>query len=188
MKLPPNHVVFQVSPEMTKLDVKNYLEKIYKVPVYNVMTRNVTGEVKKPGFLDPDFDITPLYKEDDIKYAYVTLVSFKFFNLRFSLTDFDFCSPKTQNLSSQISWKNQSRKRTSRKAQRTLKSKRSNSKRKVVLPLAEEVCPHFSDYNTKLTFRPNYVQFIDHLFILSDLSFQARIEDIFTFSISSIDV
>ena len=78
MKLPPNHVVFQVSPEMTKLDVKNYLEKIYKVPVYHVMTRNVTGEVKKPGFLDPDFDITPLYKEDDIKYAYVTLVSFKF--------------------------------------------------------------------------------------------------------------
>ena len=76
MKLPPNHVVFQVSPEMTKLDVKNYLEKIYKVPVYNVMTRNVTGEVKKPGFLDPDFDITPLYKEDDIKYAYVTLVSY----------------------------------------------------------------------------------------------------------------
>ena len=80
MKLPPNHVVFQVSPEMTKLDVKNYLEKIYNVPVYHVMTRNVTGQVKKPGFLDPDFDITPLYKEDDIKYAYVTLVSNLFYS------------------------------------------------------------------------------------------------------------
>eukprot|EP00093_Oithona_nana_P006440 06440.XXX_292252_292851_1 [CDS] Oithona nana genome sequencing. len=80
-KLPPNHVQFQVSPEMTRLDVKNYLEKIYNVPVYHVYTRNVSGEVKKPGFLDPVSKTTPLYKEDDIKYAYVTLpkdVTFKF--------------------------------------------------------------------------------------------------------------
>ena len=74
-KLPPNHVRFQVSPEMTRLDVKNYLEKIYNVPVYHVFTRIVSGEVKKPGFLDPESKTTPLYKEDDIKYAYVTLVS-----------------------------------------------------------------------------------------------------------------
>ena len=73
-KLPPNHVQFQVSPEMTRLDVKNYLEKIYNVPVYHVYTRNVSGEVKKPGFMDPVWKTTPLYKEDDIKYAYVTLV------------------------------------------------------------------------------------------------------------------
>ena len=31
VRAPPNRVTFEVSPEMTKLDVKNYLEKIYKV-------------------------------------------------------------------------------------------------------------------------------------------------------------
>ena len=31
VRAPPNCVTFEVSPAMTKLDVKNYLEKIYKV-------------------------------------------------------------------------------------------------------------------------------------------------------------
>ena len=30
-KKPPNSIMFEVSPAMTRLDVKNYLEKIYKV-------------------------------------------------------------------------------------------------------------------------------------------------------------
>lgn len=34
----PNQVQFIVSPEMTRLDVKQYLEKIYKVPVVHVST------------------------------------------------------------------------------------------------------------------------------------------------------
>ena len=100
-KLPPNHVRFQVSPEMTRLDVKNYLEKIYNVPVYHVFTRIVSGEVKKPGFLDPESKTTPLYKEDDIKYAYVTLVSVKYsfsnaenkFNFLFQPKDVKFEFP-----------------------------------------------------------------------------------------------
>ena len=100
-KLPPNHVRFQVSPEMTRLDVKNYLEKIYNVPVYHVFTRIVSGEVKKPGFLDPESKTTPLYKEDDIKYAYVTLVSIKYslsktenkFNFLFQPKDVKFEFP-----------------------------------------------------------------------------------------------
>ena len=40
-KLAPNHVMFNVSPGMTSIDVKNYLEKIYKVPVMRVKTANV---------------------------------------------------------------------------------------------------------------------------------------------------
>lgn len=39
----PNQVQFVVSPEMTRLDVKNYLEQIYKVPVMDVRTVNVMG-------------------------------------------------------------------------------------------------------------------------------------------------
>ena len=98
-KLPPNHVRFQVSPEMTRLDVKNYLEKIYNVPVYHVFTRIVSGEVKKPGFLDPESKTTPLYKEDDIKYAYVTLVSIKY-SLSNAENKFNFFfSPRMLNLS-----------------------------------------------------------------------------------------
>lgn len=41
---PPNVVQFQVSPEMTKHDIKNYLEKIYNVPVENIITHNRMGE------------------------------------------------------------------------------------------------------------------------------------------------
>merc|ERR1712213_268505 len=43
IKLPPNVVTFQVSSEMTRVDVKNYLERIYKVPVLNVKTINTIG-------------------------------------------------------------------------------------------------------------------------------------------------
>lgn len=41
---PPNVVEFIVSQEMTRIDVKNYLEKIYNVPVCNVRTRIVMGK------------------------------------------------------------------------------------------------------------------------------------------------
>lgn len=37
-ELLPNQVQFVVSPEMTRLDVKQYLEKIYNVPVVHVST------------------------------------------------------------------------------------------------------------------------------------------------------
>lgn len=101
-KLPPNHVQFQVSPEMTRLDVKNYLEKIYNVPVYHVYTRNVSGEVKKPGFLDPVSKTTPLYKEDDIKYAYVTLVSIENYHfITLKITVYSFFSLRMWHLSFQ---------------------------------------------------------------------------------------
>jgi large subunit ribosomal protein L23 len=37
-KQPPNIVQFHVSLEMTKHDIKNYLEKIYSIPVVDVRT------------------------------------------------------------------------------------------------------------------------------------------------------
>ena len=71
MKMPPNKVSFEVSPQMTQLDVKNYLEKIYKVPVMNVKTFNVSGRTyTSPYSKAPD----ELFKDDDIKYAIVTMV------------------------------------------------------------------------------------------------------------------
>jgi large subunit ribosomal protein L23 len=37
-KQPPNIVKFIVSIQMTKYDIRNYLEKIYKIPVVDVRT------------------------------------------------------------------------------------------------------------------------------------------------------
>merc|ERR1719474_71554 len=65
---PSNKVNFIVSSQMTKHDVKNYLEKIYKVPVADVKTQNIMGPTRT----------NPLYegkviKDADYKVAYVTL-------------------------------------------------------------------------------------------------------------------
>lgn len=55
--------------EMTKFDIKNYLEKIYNVPVVDVKTKITLGKFKK------DVGKGYIIKDDDIKYAFVTLVS-----------------------------------------------------------------------------------------------------------------
>ncbi|XP_061387892.1 large ribosomal subunit protein uL23m-like [Musca vetustissima] len=64
---PKNVVTFSVSMEMTKYDVKNYLEKIYKVPVMDVRTRIALGSTKR------DTTYGYVTKNDDMKLAYVTL-------------------------------------------------------------------------------------------------------------------
>lgn len=64
---PPNVVNFIVSTEMSKFDIKNYLEKIYKVPVDSVVTYNKMGKTKRStvgGYI---------VKDDDYKLAFVTL-------------------------------------------------------------------------------------------------------------------
>jgi large subunit ribosomal protein L23 len=64
---PPNVVQFSCSMQMTKFDIKNYLEKIYNVKVVDVRTRIAMGKTKRvhgKGYV---------VKEDDIKYAYITL-------------------------------------------------------------------------------------------------------------------
>lgn len=54
---------------MTKYDVKNYLEKIYKIPVMNVQTRVVCGEIKRAKSLPY------LVKDDDYRESIVDLVN-----------------------------------------------------------------------------------------------------------------
>ena len=48
---PPNIVQFMVSMEMTTHDIKNYLEKIYKIPVMCVSTRIQMGKYLSIFFL-----------------------------------------------------------------------------------------------------------------------------------------
>uniref|UniRef100_A0A1B6C796 Large ribosomal subunit protein uL23m n=1 Tax=Clastoptera arizonana TaxID=38151 RepID=A0A1B6C796_9HEMI len=76
-KQPPNIVKFIVSNQMTDHDIKNYLEKIYNVPVGNVRSSIVTGEFKtsRKGYV---------IKEDDFKQVYITLAegqTFEFPNI-----------------------------------------------------------------------------------------------------------
>ncbi|XP_055598312.1 probable 39S ribosomal protein L23, mitochondrial [Uranotaenia lowii] len=75
---PPNVVQFGCSMEMTKYDVRNYLEQIYKLPVVEVRTRIALGKTKQ----DPVKGYVT--KEEDMKVAYVTLpkdIKFEFPNL-----------------------------------------------------------------------------------------------------------
>ena len=65
--IPKNKVHFIVSQEMTKTDVKNYLEKIYKVPVAEVRTLNKMGKTRRNAIADY------IVKDDDFKVAFVTL-------------------------------------------------------------------------------------------------------------------
>jgi len=66
-KQPTNVATFSVSMQMTKYDIRNYLEKIYKIPVIDVRTRIAMGKTKR------DQQYGYVTKEDDVKIAYVTL-------------------------------------------------------------------------------------------------------------------
>lgn len=66
---PSNVVTFRCSMEMTKHDIKNYLTKIYNVPVVDVHTEVRLGEFHQ--------DTVKKYvkKKDDYRVAIVTMVS-----------------------------------------------------------------------------------------------------------------
>lgn len=67
-QIPDNQVLFKVEGKMTKFDIKNYIEALYKVPVKKVETSWQLGKSKrnpaKRGLL---------IKHSDFKRAYVTL-------------------------------------------------------------------------------------------------------------------
>ncbi|XP_076459989.1 large ribosomal subunit protein uL23m-like [Babylonia areolata] len=68
--IPNNQVRFIVHPQMSVIDIKNYLEKIYNVPVLDVRTKVMAGDdIKHPtrGHV--------VAKKDDYKVAFVQLVS-----------------------------------------------------------------------------------------------------------------
>ncbi len=46
-KARPYRAVFKIIPKMNKFEVKEYLEKIYGIPVKNVMTQNWMGRRKR---------------------------------------------------------------------------------------------------------------------------------------------
>uniref|UniRef100_A0A8C6UKP1 Large ribosomal subunit protein uL23m n=1 Tax=Neogobius melanostomus TaxID=47308 RepID=A0A8C6UKP1_9GOBI len=79
---PPDTVQFRIPMEMTKYDIKNYLEKIYNVPVGAVRTRIQFGSNKKRNHLNqrvkqPDYKVAQsqtfsfpdLFPEKDKKSA-----------------------------------------------------------------------------------------------------------------------
>lgn len=70
--MPDNIVSFKVDPRMTDWDVRNYLEKIYKVQVGAVKSRIFAGKLKRVA--------TGLAKGDDYKIANVTLALGQSFN------------------------------------------------------------------------------------------------------------
>ncbi|NXI92108.1 RM23 protein, partial [Psophia crepitans] len=75
---PEDTVQFRVSMEMTKVDIKNYLEKIYNVPVAAVRTRIQYGANNKRNHKNQRV------KKPDYKVAYVQLgrgQTFQFPNL-----------------------------------------------------------------------------------------------------------
>ncbi|XP_042670133.1 39S ribosomal protein L23, mitochondrial [Centrocercus urophasianus] len=75
---PEDTVQFRVSMEMTKVDIKNYLEKIYNVPVAAVRTRIQYGANNKRNHKNQRV------KKPDYKVAYVQLgqgKTFQFPNL-----------------------------------------------------------------------------------------------------------
>ncbi|CAH3014933.1 unnamed protein product [Porites evermanni] len=75
-ELPDNTVQFHVPMDMSKLDIRNYLQGIYKVDVYKVNTRIQHGKTKT--IIKNDKLVKK--KLPDYKVAYVTLASgtFKF--------------------------------------------------------------------------------------------------------------
>ena len=68
-----NKVVFRVVPSMTKHEVKEYLTKVYNVPVKAVNTMNYDGKWKRAG-VGKKFGRF-LFRERDWKKAIVTLRS-----------------------------------------------------------------------------------------------------------------
>jgi large subunit ribosomal protein L23 len=68
-KQPPNVVQFECSMEMTRYDIKNYLEKIYNVNPVKINTVITMGKFRRDRLQGA------VIKDDDIKVAYVILVS-----------------------------------------------------------------------------------------------------------------
>ncbi|VBB26827.1 unnamed protein product [Acanthocheilonema viteae] len=70
VRLPKHVVKFEVDKRMTRHDIREYLEKIYNLPVREVRTLVKSGQVTYDFPLDKE-KRKALWKEDDKKYAYV---------------------------------------------------------------------------------------------------------------------
>lgn len=63
--LPENVVTFKTDTRMTDWDIKNYLEKIYKIPVQGIRSRIKAGDLRNT--------IHGVSKHDDYKIAHVSI-------------------------------------------------------------------------------------------------------------------
>ncbi|KAG8230134.1 hypothetical protein J437_LFUL010626 [Ladona fulva] len=91
---PPNILQFHVSMEMTRIDVRNYLEKVYNIPVMDVRTRIELGPTR------PENLKGYIVKDEDVKVAYVVLpreIKFEFPNL-FPKTEKEIIDEETKAL------------------------------------------------------------------------------------------
>ncbi|ESO93238.1 hypothetical protein LOTGIDRAFT_119560 [Lottia gigantea] len=70
VNIPNDRVHFEIHPQMTKIDVKNYLEKIYNVSVIDVQVKVDLGILIR--FIDMSTNIQ-YGLDQDRKYAFVTL-------------------------------------------------------------------------------------------------------------------
>ena len=68
-KKTPAQAAFYVPPKMTKTEVKEYLTKIYTIPVLNVNTVNMLGKYKR--FYGKRNIIS--YRRRNVKIAYVDM-------------------------------------------------------------------------------------------------------------------
>ncbi|VDO54643.1 unnamed protein product [Onchocerca flexuosa] len=73
IRMPKNVVKFEVDKRMTRHDVREYLEKIYNLPVREVRTLVKAGHITYDFPLDKE-KRRALWKEDEKKYAYVFMV------------------------------------------------------------------------------------------------------------------
>jgi len=89
--IPSNQLEFKIPVQMTKWDVKNYLEKIYKIPVINVTTHVVCGDIKRSKRK------AEMIKMDDYKRAIVDLPK----DMKFEFPDL-FPKEKTNQMSEDL--------------------------------------------------------------------------------------
>ncbi|CAB4001069.1 39S ribosomal L23, mitochondrial-like [Paramuricea clavata] len=74
-EVPDNVAVFHVPMEMSRLDVKNYLQSIYQINVSKVNVRIQTGKAERVMMKN---GAVKLQRHPDIKVAYVTMADTKF--------------------------------------------------------------------------------------------------------------
>jgi large subunit ribosomal protein L23 len=88
-RLPKNAAKFEVDPRMSRFDVQEYLEKIYKLPVREVRIRNEMGEITWNTPLDYE-KRHALWKEEDRKFAFVFFPKDIVFNFPIIFTKDEF--------------------------------------------------------------------------------------------------
>uniref|UniRef100_A0A7E4VH25 Large ribosomal subunit protein uL23m n=1 Tax=Panagrellus redivivus TaxID=6233 RepID=A0A7E4VH25_PANRE len=87
-RLPKNAAKFEIDQRMSRTDVREYLEKIYKLPVRDVRIENKLGDITWNAPLDKE-KRRAIWKDDDRKFAYVYFAKEIEFNYPVIFTETD---------------------------------------------------------------------------------------------------